>query len=62
MLKVDSDLLNIVFSPERYKQIMQEDLRISRGMEMMPEAKMIRVMIYDRNSGLVGSARGPVLR
>ena len=62
LLKVESELLSIVFSPERYKQIMQEDLQISRGMELMPGAKTIRVMFYDRNSGLVGSARGPVLR
>lgn len=57
-IKVASELLSIAFTAERYKQIMSENLRIGRALVLTPETKMIRVMFYDRNSGLIGSVRG----
>jgi hypothetical protein len=58
-LNVMAEVLHLSFTPERYKQIIGQEIRIGRAIELKPDAKMIRVMFYDRNSGLIGSARGP---
>ena len=39
---------------------MGEPLRIGRALLIKPKVALVRVMFYDRNSGLIGSARGPL--
>lgn len=59
-LKVDAEVLNLAFTPARYRQVLAQDIQFGRSVELQPETRMIRVMFYDRSSGLIGSARGSV--
>ena len=59
-LKVDAEVLNLAFTPERYRQVLAQDIQFGRSVELQPETRMIRVMFYDRSSGLIGAARGSV--
>ena len=52
--------VTMTFTPERYKEVLKRALELKKIVEPKPGATFVRVVVYDRGSGQVGSLRGPL--
>jgi VWFA-related protein len=59
-LKIASEVIRMNLSPERYRQVKLQAFPVQKMIEVLPNTRFVRVVVYDRGSGLIGSARGAV--